>query len=62
MLMAFVAKVDDFNVRGQRIQINHPGFIAEFKFCPKCGLRIDRGALGLLTYGNAFEQHLASKA
>lgn len=61
-LMAFVAKVDDFNVRGQRDQINHPGFTAEFKFCPDCGQRIDRAALGLLTYGGAFEQHLASKS
>lgn len=61
-LTKFVAKVDDFNVRGQRDQINHPGFIIEFKFCPHCGHPIDRAALGLLTYGQAFEQHNAAKA
>lgn len=60
-LLAFVAKVDDFNVRGQRDQINHPGFVAEFKFCPNCGSPIDGAALGLLTYSQAFDQHLAAK-
>ncbi|KZN20493.1 MULTISPECIES: hypothetical protein [Pseudomonas] len=61
-LLAFVAVVDDFNVRGQRDQINHPGFDEEFKFCPNCGHPIDRLALGLLTYSQAFEQHIAAKA
>lgn len=61
-LTTFVAKVDDFNVRGQRDQISHPGFIVEYKFCPHCGQPIDRAALGLLSYGQAFEQHNAAKA
>jgi len=59
-LAAFVAKVVDFNVRGQRDQIEHPGFIQEFKFCPHCGEPIDRVAQGFLTYGQAFEQHDAA--
>lgn len=57
-LAAFVAKVDDFNVRGQRDQINHPGHVSEFKFCPRCGQYIDRGALKLLTYSQAYELHI----
>ncbi|MBX6882372.1 hypothetical protein [Pseudomonas aeruginosa] len=61
-MMAFVARVDDFNVRGQRDQINHPGFAVEFKFCPNCGHPIDRVDLGLMTYGDAFKQHDATKA
>ena len=42
--------------------MNHPGFAAEFKFCPNCGHPIDRIGLGLLTYGDAFKQHDAAKA
>lgn len=61
-LIAFVAKVDDFNVRGQRVQIPHPGFISEFKFCPNCGQKIDRQALGLLSYPDAFDQFLKGKS
>jgi hypothetical protein len=57
-----VAKVDDFNVRGQRDQICHPGHIAEYKFCTHCGKPIDRAALGLLTYSQAFDRHLAARA
>lgn len=60
-LMEFVALVDDFNVRGQRDQINHPGFIVEFKFCPVCGAALDRAALGLLTYSQAFTEHKATR-
>lgn len=55
-LMSFVAKVDDFNSRGQRDQINHPGFITEYKFCPRCAQPINRAALNLMTYGDAFER------
>lgn len=36
-LKAFVAKIDDFNIRGQRQQVNHPGIFERFAFCPKCG-------------------------
>ncbi|MDH0609851.1 hypothetical protein N5D28_13290 [Stutzerimonas stutzeri] len=61
-MITFVAKVDDFNVRGQRDQINHPGFIVEYKFCPHCGQPIDRVALGLLSYGQAFAQYNAAMA
>lgn len=41
----FARKVDDFNVRGQRIQIPHPGFVVECKFCYECGRAIDRAGL-----------------
>lgn len=57
-LMAFVAKVDDFNVRGQRDQINHPGYVSEYKFCTKCGQAIDRESLKLLSYSEAFKLYL----
>lgn len=57
-LMAFIAKVVDFNERGQRVQINHPGFIIEFKFCPECGCKIDRQALGILSYSDAFDRFI----
>lgn len=60
-LKDFVAQVDDFNVRGQRDQINHPGFAAEFRFCPNCGHHIDRIGLGLLSYEEAFKQYDAGK-
>lgn len=36
-LAAFVAKIDDFNIRGQRDQVEHPGFLTKFKFCTECG-------------------------
>lgn len=29
--------IDDFNVRGQREQVNHPGWCTTFDFCPECG-------------------------
>lgn len=60
-LLEFLRKVEDFNVRGQRDQINHPGFVAEFKFCPECGGRIERQGLGLLTYTEAYERLLITK-
>ena len=34
---AFENVIDDFNVRGQREQIPHPGWCTKFKFCPDCG-------------------------
>lgn len=34
---AFVAVVEDFNLRGQRQEISHPGWVTWFKFCPCCG-------------------------
>lgn len=60
-LAAFVAKVDDFNERGQRDQIPHPGAVQEFHFCPDCGQPLDRVAMGLLSYTEAYEIHQACK-
>tara|TARA_R110002124_G_scaffold128157_2_gene288511 strand:+ start:715 stop:957 length:243 start_codon:yes stop_codon:yes gene_type:complete len=60
-LMDFMAVVDDFNVRGQRDQISHPGFVSEYKFCTLCGERLDREALGLLTYSEAFDRYMDAK-
>lgn len=34
---AFEAVIDDFNIRGQRDEIQHPGWCIKFKFCPECG-------------------------
>lgn len=61
-IVSFIAKVEDFNVRGQRYQVNHPGHISEWKFCTQCGAPIDRQALGLLTYGQAYERYFAEKS
>lgn len=58
-LAAFVAKVEDFNERGQHSQIPHLGTVQDFEFCPACGQRLDRVALGLLTYSEAYEIHQA---
>lgn len=55
-IVAFAAKVEDFNVRGQRMQVNHPGFLVEFNFCPNCGRSIDRSALGLMSFADAFKK------
>lgn len=50
-ITAFAAKVHDFNVRGQRVQIEHPGWVHEAKFCPECGSPVSRD--GLLTFSDA---------
>lgn len=36
-LTAFEAVVEDFNVRGQRDEVSHPGWVTPFKFCIECG-------------------------
>lgn len=36
-VIAFGLVIHDFNIRGQRDQINHPGWCSKFKFCPQCG-------------------------
>lgn len=33
----FEVKIADFNERGQRQQIAHPGWSTRFKYCPFCG-------------------------
>jgi hypothetical protein len=60
-LLAFMAVVDDFNVRGQRDQINHPGFVTEFHFCPQCGAKIDRAGLGMMSFSEASKAYADSK-
>ena len=61
-LAKFMAVVDDFNVRGQRDQISHPGYVAEFTYCPVCGERLDRSALGLQTFFDASVLYKANKS
>lgn len=34
---AFAAKIDDFNIRGQRQQVDHPGFLTRYRYCTECG-------------------------
>lgn len=41
---AFEALVDDFNIRGQRDEIAHPGWCTVFNFCPDCGTKLDKSA------------------
>ncbi len=54
---AFYAKVADFNIRGGFDQINHPGYLTEFSFCPQCGEKLtpDINRDGLLL--EALEQY-----
>lgn len=40
-ISAFELKVRDFNTRGRKVQIHHPGFAYKFKFCPDCGAHLD---------------------
>lgn len=51
-------KIKDFNERGQRYQVNHPGFVSQYHFCANCGKRIDGEALGLLSLNDASERLL----
>lgn len=37
----FEVVIEDFNVRGRKFQVNHPGFVHPAKFCMKCGRKID---------------------
>ena len=39
-VLRFEAVIEDFNVRGQRDQINHPGWCAPYSFCTACGARL----------------------
>lgn len=61
-LIELVARVFDFNTRGQRYQVSHPGFDVPFKFCPACGEAIDHRSMGLLSYTDAVEKHTRAQA
>jgi hypothetical protein len=37
--------IEDFNVRGQREQVAHPGFCRSFAFCTECGASLGHLAL-----------------
>lgn len=54
-LAAFVAEVETVKVHGQSEPVPDPGTILEFHFCPDCGVKLDRVALGLLSYEEAHE-------
>ena len=34
-------RIHEFNTIGQRKELPHPGWMIPFKFCPKCGEKID---------------------
>lgn len=38
---AFEEVINDFNIRGRREQINHPGWCHTFQFCPDCGVKLE---------------------
>lgn len=59
-LAAFAAKAENFNEDGKLAQTHHPVAVQEFNFCPDCGERLDRVALGLLTFAEAYEINQAS--
>ncbi|KQW19752.1 MULTISPECIES: hypothetical protein [Pseudomonas] len=60
-LIEFAKTIDEFNECGQSVQIEHPGYVSEFNYCPECGQRLDRVALGLLTFDEAFVVFTAHK-
>lgn len=37
----FELVIEDFNVRGQREQVAHPGWCTPAKFCVECGARLE---------------------
>lgn len=47
----FAKVVDDFNVRGQRVEVPHPGFIQPFTYCTECGGENDW--VPLVSFGEA---------
>lgn len=49
-LLDFCVVIQDFNIRGQRDEISHPGYVTESRFCAQCGAPVDFSALGLATY------------
>ena len=44
---AFQLLVEDFNERGIRQEIPHPGWAIPFRFCPSCGISLKFEAMGL---------------
>lgn len=53
-IRAFARVVHDFNVRGQREEIPHPGFDVMARYCTQCGAPID--ADGLLSFAEAYSE------
>lgn len=49
-LLQFCVAIQDFNIRGQRDEIAHPGYAQEYQFCTDTGAPVDYAALGLKTY------------
>nr|CEK42286.1 hypothetical protein PQBR57_0333 [Pseudomonas fluorescens SBW25] len=54
-LAAYIGNPAGFLERGEHDQHPTPGAVQEFKFCPECGQPLDRVALGLLSYSEAYE-------
>lgn len=59
-LAAYIGNLAGFLERGQHDQHPTPGAVQEFRLCPECGQPLDRVALGLLSYSEAFEIHATS--
>lgn len=51
-ILAFEKKIDDFNIRGQRDQIPHPGFAEIFRYCPECGASLESFAIRKPQWGS----------
>lgn len=60
-LLAFIGKVHRFNTLGQRIQIEHPGWVFEANFCPWCGEKVSFAELGLMRYHEAYDKSLQAQ-
>lgn len=54
-LAAYISGAAEFPEHGQQDQHPNLGGVQEFNFCPECGQPLDRVALGLLSYSEAFE-------
>lgn len=53
-MRAFARVVQDFNVRGQRDEIPHPGYEYTAQYCVHCGAKLDSGSL--LTFAEAYTE------
>lgn len=60
-LVEFAEATDQFSKAGKTIQLDQPGRVIEFNYCPACGQLLDRVALGLLTFEEAFVVFTAHK-
>lgn len=52
-LAAVIADIDETKARSQPDPSGVASGVLEFNYCPYCGMKLDRVALGLMTYAEA---------